>query len=256
MAISESSNAIRSLVDELRSLDHEFRVFGSKKSSNWGHGYQLNRVIDEPYVEAFEIQHGIKLPCDYRKFLVEVGNGGAGPYYGINTLQDSAEFSSLEAPFPWSHETIRLTDAEYDTWCELPGVLVLAEQGCGLKSFLVVNGQAHGQIWDNGDGGVVILRNCTFTDWYMEWVIRCIQTIRREPLIDKVRVGMTKDDVQAILGSDIQQWTLESRFPGLFQAGRNPDDPSYYMGFTNTNATFGMSEDDRVLKINKMESVW
>ncbi len=57
---------------------------------------------------------------------------------------------------------------------------------------------------------------------------------------------MTKDEVRSILGWDMQQWEGGAALPGS---------PKLYIGFTNTNASFSMSEDDRVVKINKIEQV-
>src|SRR5918996_2512608 len=49
-------------------------IFGSN-----GHHFTLNAPLVETEVLAFERQHAIRLPVDYRRFLIEVGNGGAGP---------------------------------------------------------------------------------------------------------------------------------------------------------------------------------
>jgi hypothetical protein len=44
-------------------------------------------TMDPKYVaqsiEAFEQRHRISLPQEYRKFICQIGNGGAGPYYGL-----------------------------------------------------------------------------------------------------------------------------------------------------------------------------
>jgi len=249
MAKSESSNLIISLVEELRSLDPEFRVFGSeKKGSGWGHGYQFNPVIEERLLGSLEHKYGVQLPPDYREFLTQVGDGGSGPYYGIKTLAEAAQYTSPSQPFPWATEFKFEKDADFERWEDLPGVIVISEQGCGYTDFLVVNGTAYGQVWGDysGPNGSLLPHHYNFTDWYMEWVTHCINTIKREPLLNKIRVGMTKDEVRSILGWDMQQWEGGAAFP---------DSPSYYIGFTNTNASFLMSEDDRVLKINKMDQV-
>ena len=47
---------------------------------------QLNNPVSEPDVASFEQKHGISLPPDYREFITRVGNGGAGPFYGVFAL--------------------------------------------------------------------------------------------------------------------------------------------------------------------------
>lgn len=51
-----------------------------------GHHYRLNPPLPLPVVESFERLHGISLPEDYRNFITSIGNGGAGPSYGMFAL--------------------------------------------------------------------------------------------------------------------------------------------------------------------------
>src|SRR5687767_14245206 len=66
------------LLGELDRRDRHRRVFGAG-----AHQYKLNSPLLVSVVEAFEERHGVSLPQDYRCFITEIGNGGAGPYYGV-----------------------------------------------------------------------------------------------------------------------------------------------------------------------------
>jgi hypothetical protein len=66
------------LLGELDRRDPKRRVFGAV-----AHQYRLNPPLPLSSIEAFEAGHGIVLPDDYLTFLTEIGNGGAGPYYGL-----------------------------------------------------------------------------------------------------------------------------------------------------------------------------
>ncbi len=71
----------QAVVDRLRELgdrDSDCAVFGAK-----AHRFELNPTLDLSKVEEFETQYGVGLPADYRLFITEIGNGGAGPYYGL-----------------------------------------------------------------------------------------------------------------------------------------------------------------------------
>ena len=57
------------------------KIFGAD-----AHGFILNPRLREIEVAAFEEKHRISLPADYRHFITEIGNGGAGPYYGVFPL--------------------------------------------------------------------------------------------------------------------------------------------------------------------------
>ncbi|MCE9546246.1 MAG: SMI1/KNR4 family protein [Planctomycetia bacterium] len=68
----------QSQIEMLRKADSTFRLFGA-----FTHQYQLGPRMSERDVAAAEAKYGITLPDDYRIFLIELGNGGAGPGYGL-----------------------------------------------------------------------------------------------------------------------------------------------------------------------------
>lgn len=235
------------LVDELRALDPRRRVFGAAKSGSSGHDYRFDDRLSIADVRAFEGKHGVALPADYREFVTEVGDGGAGPHYGIQPLAKASEFTDPSRPFPWTSKR-EMTAEDLAVWEWHPGVLILAERGCAYEDFLIVNGDAPSRMWSDfvaGDGSLVPCAE-SFASWYTAWATRCIATIRREPLIERVRVGMTADELRCILGSNVQRWEPSHDL-------RNA--PAYYLGFTNTNASFSMGPDDRIIAINRMNQV-
>src|SRR5262245_20710390 len=137
--MSNFSETVVRLVDELRRLDPKRRVFGAERRRISGHDYRFNERLSIATVRAFEGKHGIQLPADYREFVTEVGDGGAGPYYGINRLAVANEFTDPSRPFPWTSK-MDSTAEGLDAWESYPGVLILAEQGCGYTDFMIVNG--------------------------------------------------------------------------------------------------------------------
>jgi len=70
--------AILAALSALDRKDPRRKVFGAVS-----HQYRLNPPLRVRTIEAFEQKHQVTLPEDYRYFLTAVGNGGAGPYYGL-----------------------------------------------------------------------------------------------------------------------------------------------------------------------------
>src|SRR5579884_2697565 len=82
MAIVPDVTRLHAKVAELRRQDTQFRVFGAS-----AHHYLLNPCLSERQVQEAETHYGIALPEDYRQFLLLMGNGGAGPDYGLFPLE-------------------------------------------------------------------------------------------------------------------------------------------------------------------------
>jgi len=72
---------VRNKLVRLARQDHEFKVFGAAS-----HKYRLKPVAAESEVDSIEKSYGIRLPDDYREYILTVANGGAGPYHGVYPL--------------------------------------------------------------------------------------------------------------------------------------------------------------------------
>jgi hypothetical protein len=247
----DAIDELDALLRELRDLDPHRRVFGSRPHGGWGHDYRFNPCLSETDITTFETQYSLVLPEEYRQFLLRLGNGGAGPNYGIKPLREATAYCDLSIPFPWTAEKrfeLHL-DPEAELWNSWPGILNFSECGCGYFDFLIVRGEQIGQIWTDC-GELLVPKSTGFVQWYRSWAERCIKTIQREPLLKQIRIGMTVDEVRHILGTDMQRWTGN-------EWRKDPKHVSdqYYIGFTNTNASSTIGPDDRVRKINSVDFV-
>jgi hypothetical protein len=157
----------------------QLRVFGADV-----HGFRLNPPLPEADVTAFETVHNVSLPYDFRQFLTDIGNGGAGPFYGIfplgkmddnfglQTWQEKDGFVGiLSEPFPLGEEwndissqpSAELADrdeSEYDRQMDVfqraywdgslvNGAVPICHEGCALRIWLVLTGAQSGYLWED-----------------------------------------------------------------------------------------------------------
>lgn len=169
----------------LGAIDRGRVVFGAHT-----HGYRLGAALSEAEVAAREAKLGVALPADYRAFLLHVGAHGAGPYYGLSSFEDQDAWRAAHvaagtpadptSPFPRTRDTFPPSEA----WPSLDGLVLLADQGCGRQSLLVVTGEARGEVWtafdfgpggpsDFGPGGLVPEAR-DFGSWYGAWLDRAL----------------------------------------------------------------------------------
>ncbi len=193
---------IRRLLAAARQAPGRDRVFGAAE-----HGFRLHPPCSAAEIEAVEARAGIRLPEDYRRFLLAAGNGGAGPGYGLNSLQRSLQYVAVESdltrPFPhreaWNVENDTPGAAAYGDSMHVAGSIEVADYGCGIEARLVVRGPERGRMWiDNrtNDSGIhpFTLRSCaslhdrhappadddrhlTFLEWYADWLSRSLATL-------------------------------------------------------------------------------
>lgn len=208
----EQQAGLDDLIQQLRIADPSLRVFGSTS-----HQYKLGSTLSESELTAFENANRIKLPEDYRHFLATVGNGGAGPYYGLEPLETFER--NLSQPFPLTQSTELLTQEELvllGDRDEYPGILEFCHQGCAIYSYLVVNGPTYGTIWDGRED--FYPTGLTFDHWFRSWAEGALRSLENEKLVHGLRVGMSKADVAAVLPAnwkarqvgDSSFWLLEA----------------------------------------------
>jgi hypothetical protein len=204
------------MLQQLRAADTGFRVFGSKQ-----HRYRLGPTLSESELAAFESANRIRLPNDYRRFLAVLGNGGAGPFYGIDPLSTFGR--DLSQPFQITTATDALTDEDLERLGdrdEYPGILEFCHHGCAIHSYLVVNGAAYGTIWDGRE--YFYPTGLAFGVWYRRWLERKLRTLGNERLLARLRVGMSRADVLAEVGGDWQARPALGRPVRYFEAADIP----------------------------------
>jgi hypothetical protein len=196
---------LKKQLNQLAILDATLEVFGAKS-----HEYKLNSCLSEAEIQAFENKHKITLPAEYRGFLLEVGNGGPGPGYGLASIVDNGEentYQNLSQPFPWTQgwNNLDLSEDDYLNSQLVQGTLTIANYGCGIYALLVITGEQRGKVWIDdrtNDSGIYPASEnfcryfhdinpedelpeqddsqaMSFYDWYADWLNSSLEQLRQ-----------------------------------------------------------------------------
>ena len=185
---------ILKLLGQAKAKDPDLARFGA-----YSHQYKLAAPAGEEAIQEFEEQQGIRLPEEYRDFLMLVGNGGAGPYYGLYGLKALKEDLSdshggvMEEPVIYpkmsEEEWDRMADPEGRRKGEevhpYAGILPIGTQGCTLMTGLMLAGPYRGQVVyydEDFCGPPFFAREKGFLEWY-DWQLQELYV----KLLDKYR---------------------------------------------------------------------
>jgi hypothetical protein len=182
--IAERLTAIAAKLQATR--DRRCTPFGSDS-----HGMICRAPLSVHEVGKIEELYQVTLPAEYRAFITCIGDGGAGPAYGMHSLWKASVLARVYAadqflttPFPHvvAYNAADIGEADLD---ELPddqfqrqlafeatGTIALCDEGCGYQHLLIVSGPAKGTIWLDArvsDGGFHPL-GVEFLDWYERWL--------------------------------------------------------------------------------------
>lgn len=201
--------SIRDGLERCRNAKRQPSVFGSDS-----HDFKLFPPLPASAVSQFEERHKIKLPDGYRRFITELGNGGAGPYYGLFKLGEmdhnfnhkpwkendgfvgvlSEPFPHTEAwndlpPYPEEQDDEAAYEAELDAFDEIywnskqvNGAIPICHQGCAYRNWLVVTGAEAGTVWEDlrtDQKGLLPAKTnrnhrVRFLEWYDDWLQQAV----------------------------------------------------------------------------------
>ncbi|MEK3788416.1 SMI1/KNR4 family protein [Paenibacillus sp. FSL K6-1230] len=203
----EQLQRISSKLHQLRQADTELAVFGADC-----HDYELDPVKTPEEIRQLESDWNVSLPEDYKAFLMEIGAGGAGPYYGLEKPEEgiyvdldykdlpndiSGEFPYTETWNPevdWFEDDVdedesAAKDEEYFSDRHSAGMLRISNFGCGVTMNLIVNGNSYGEIWvdDRGNSGGIYpdqyfgnKDRLNFLDWYELWLDQSLAKVTQQ----------------------------------------------------------------------------
>lgn len=198
---------IEQILERASRVDKKYELFGAST-----HKYKLNPPINASFVRSIEEKYGFTFPEDYFQFITEVGDGGAGPDYGIQPFTDFLQEGkdsyskryweeyhySLAKPFvprPMeAHEVEEfaiatkeayernpdnylICEEDFETrFCDTDGYFTLGTHGCQWDFGMIISGERRGQIFDTDNEGAYGFLANSFTEFYQRWLDRLADT--------------------------------------------------------------------------------
>lgn len=206
--VEKDARSLKQRLDLLIAQDSEMETFGASGYQDC-HQFRLGKPLTEEAISEFESIYTVRLPEEYRAFLKHVGNGGAGPGFGVEPLSSAAPNGgesqgerSLAAQFPYTRavridlEAESRLESEYEG--DFPGCLYLSDLGCGIHGFLVVTGPCRGQVWtdETSNGRGIWPTAFHFNAWYSEWLDQAFLQLYSKKLdrLQEVQFAMTSPE--------------------------------------------------------------
>ncbi|TKH39725.1 SMI1/KNR4 family protein [Paenibacillus polymyxa] len=180
---------IKEKLNQAMHKDKDFSVFGASS-----HQYRVKEKLTAKELADWQAHNQVILPEPYALFLTNIGNGGAGPYYGIYPIEKATSYTEHQALLAksvlhpgmakeeWNHLIEPLTkdedipDEEYDDARNkvLGGMLCIGTQGCEYDMYLVLEGKYRGRIVYTSDfhpdHPFFFVYEDSFLDWYERWL--------------------------------------------------------------------------------------
>ncbi len=190
---------VESILEQARRMDPQLEMFGVSR-----HQYRLKPPVDLTFVRAVEEEYHFQLPEDYVQFITEVGDGGAGPGYGLCSfgVYRTEAKSAREARVRDSYlsglakdlRLLPLEPGEAEDFCveeedckqnpekyfaatsynqdtDTPyGFFHLGTYGCARDYGLVTAGERRGQVFIDGIEGAFEMEADSFQAFYQNWL--------------------------------------------------------------------------------------
>lgn len=206
------------ILNQARGIDSGYELFGAS-----AHRYGLNPPIRASFVRQVEERYQFALPEDYFRFITEVGDGGAGPDYGLKPFVDFLKkgenpraqrfweeyrrsLANAFLPRPMRPDEVedyaiavrevyeKNRDRYYvcepnddNRLCDTNGFYVLGTHGCQWDFGLIITGEKRGQVFDTDNEGAFGFAAGSFEEFYQRWLDRIADTERLKGELEEQR---------------------------------------------------------------------
>jgi hypothetical protein len=186
-------------IERLSALDKQCQVFGAST-----HDYHLYNRLSEDDVATYEDWLGARFPEELRAFYREVGNGVAGPHYGLleahsvrgyRPSEPYTDAATLHAKS--GHHSDRSPHYFEISHDQITGLIVIIEEGCGQETCLITTGPRVGEVVHVSAEGYVHETGKGLIETYNEWLDEALgkfETVRKM-MID----GSSLDEISSAI---------------------------------------------------------
>jgi hypothetical protein len=192
-------NKVVEKLNTLKSLDRQCQAFGAEE-----HRYVLYPCASADELTTVEQRLSAKLPFELRAFYTEVGNGVAGPYYGLLQAGQLSGYRPGE-DYPGVDFYIRVATEDGGgpdergyfevSHEELAGLLTVMHEGCGHEVCLVTSGPETGKVVYVSADGYIVEKRRNLIDAYHLWLDGEIE--RFEAVREMMAAGKSYEEINA-----------------------------------------------------------
>lgn len=198
---------VERILEQARRMDPQLEMFGVAD-----HQYRLGSPVDLAFVRTIEEAYHFRFPEDYVQFITEVGDGGAGPGYGLypfgyycTEVESTKEAKAREIYLRGLGRKLKLLPIESE-WLEdfciskeeyeknpekyfrggkgsfnwdngTPyGFFHLGTYGCWRDFGLITAGERYGQVFIHNTEGAFELEARNFEEFYQDWLNSILDT--------------------------------------------------------------------------------
>ena len=232
--------AIVEKLDHLKTMDRHCAAFGAES-----HRYSFSAPISSDEISSAESKLGISLPDELKSFYREVGNGGAGPYYGLLAARALRGFQPAEI-YPGveslrqiaSASGSRVDDNGYFeiSYREIKGLVSIIDEGCGHQVCLVTTGPISGRVVNVSANGFVFETRKNLFDLYNEWLDRELELF--ESVQNLMNQARSYEQINEEMIARFKDYHADDRMASLADVPK----PAELFGEGNTKRYHGASQ--------------
>jgi len=209
---------IRNKIRELHAVDRQLQAFGAH-----AHGYELRTRLRSSDIRKTEARIGVALPEALRQFYLDLGNGVAGPFYGLEPAEKLEAYRPND-PYPGVAALKEIAAAEDGLSADHPGyfevshealagLLTVIHEGCGHETCLIVTGDHVGRIVHVSCDGYVEDTTDTLVDLYSRWLDRELE--RFAAVREMMLAGLSRVEIYDAMSTRYDDYDANDRIVSI-----------------------------------------